>query len=134
MWDHSKEHWCPIHKFSSCFLKQSFFHAELSYNKMNDIVDKTRIKLRTLNENTSSTCYEQVEKHNVPCQRKSCKNWIDFNRGHNCVKVSAKDGPLTLNEIGKIYGLTRMRICQIEKGIYQKIRKLMSQAPFESSS
>ena len=101
---------------------------------MKEVVDKTHVKLQVLSEIETSTCYEQVEKHGVPCQRKSCKNWIDFNRGSNCVKVSAKEGPLTLNEIGKIYGLTRMRICQIEKGIYQKIRKLMTQMSFESSS
>jgi DNA-directed RNA polymerase sigma subunit (sigma70/sigma32) len=28
---------------------------------------------------------------------------------------------MTLQEIGTIYGLTRMRICQIEKSVYEKL-------------
>ncbi|NDD67706.1 hypothetical protein EBZ35_08700 [bacterium] len=67
-------------------------------------------------------CFEAIEKFNSKCERKTCKNWIDFSQGKNCLLLTAQAGPLTLNEIGKIYGLTRMRICQIEKNIYQKIR------------
>ena len=72
-----------------------------------------------------STCYEAVDKYGVTCERKSCKNWIDFESGKNCLMITTQAGPLTLSEIGKIYGLTRMRICQIEKNIYQKIRSFI---------
>lgn len=68
------------------------------------------------------TCYEATDNTGIACQRKSCKQWLPFLRGKNCMILTTQSGPLTLNEIGKIYGLTRMRICQIEKGIYQKIR------------
>ncbi|NBP02925.1 MAG: hypothetical protein EBU90_22995 [Proteobacteria bacterium] len=40
----------------------------------------------------------------------------------NCVIIASQNGPYTLQKIGKIYGLTRMRICQIEKTIIQKIK------------
>jgi len=60
--------------------------------------------------------------HGVNCQRKTCSQWISNPENHNCVMIAAQKGPHTLQEIGKIYGLTRMRICQIEKGIYEKIR------------
>lgn len=73
------------------------------------------------------TCFSLHEKHNVSCQRKSCNNWIDYKEGNNCVILASKAGPKTLQEIGKIYNLTRMRICQIEKNIYEKI-KIMIQA------
>jgi hypothetical protein len=69
-----------------------------------------------------TTCFSVLAKHEVDCQRKSCPNWISHPGGHNCVMIAAGNGPHTLQEIGKIYGLTRMRICQIEKGIYEKIR------------
>jgi len=75
----------------------------------------------------STKCYEAVDKHNVPCERKGCNKWIDFQQGKNCMMITTQAGPLTLNEIGKIYGLTRMRICQIEKNIYQKIRSFIQQ-------
>jgi RNA polymerase primary sigma factor len=32
--------------------------------------------------------------------------------------------PMTLNEVGKIYGVTRERIRQIEKNIFNKIKKI----------
>jgi len=38
--------------------------------------------------------------------------------------IAAQEGPHTLQKIGQIYGLTRMRICQIEKSIFEKIRKI----------
>jgi len=87
---------------------------------MNDTHDK-KIKLPVI----KSTCYEAVEKYGIACERKSCKQWLDFEQGKNCLIITTQAGPLTLNEIGKIYGLTRMRICQIEKNIYQKIRSFI---------
>lgn len=80
-----------------------------------------KIKLNVLNQ----TCFEAVEKYNCACERKSCKQWLDHAQGKNCMIITTQAGPLTLNEIGKIYGLTRMRICQIEKNIYQKIRSFI---------
>jgi hypothetical protein len=68
------------------------------------------------------TCFSAHSKNGVDCQRKKCQHWIPYPTGHNCVMVAAGQGPHTLQEIGGIYGLTRMRICQIEKGIYEKIR------------
>lgn len=69
-----------------------------------------------------ATCFSVLAKHDVDCQRKNCPNWIPYEDGNNCVMIAAGNGPHTLQEIGKIYGLTRMRICQIEKGIHEKIR------------
>jgi len=68
------------------------------------------------------TCFSVHAKYGVDCQRKQCSHWISYPAGHNCVMIAAGEGSHTLQEIGKIYGLTRMRICQIEKGIYEKIR------------
>ena len=87
-----------------------------------DHIEKKTIKLSVLQE---QKCYEAVEKHSCSCERKSCKQWIDYPQGKNCLMITTQMGPLTLNEIGKIYGLTRMRICQIEKNIYQKIRNFI---------
>jgi len=84
--------------------------------------NQQKIKLNVLQDNK---CYEAVEKSTCACERKSCKQWIDFPQGKNCTLITTQAGPLTLSEIGKIYGLTRMRICQIEKNIYQKIRSFI---------
>lgn len=71
-----------------------------------------------------TTCFAAQSKQGVDCQRQGCQHWIPHNESHNCVILAAQDGPHTLQKIGQIYGLTRMRICQIEKGIFEKIRKI----------
>jgi|TARA_B100001094_G_C18162984_1_gene790429 hypothetical protein len=72
--------------------------------------------------NSKSTCFEQHEKLGVACKKKDCKNWIKCKTGMNCVLIAAKEGPKTLQEIGEIFDLTRMRICQIEKNILGKLK------------
>lgn len=71
-----------------------------------------------------TTCFAVHAERGVDCQRKRCKQWINNRDNHNCVIIAANDGPHTLQKIGQIYGLTRMRICQIEKAIFEKIRQL----------
>ena len=73
------------------------------------------------------TCFDIQSKYDVDCQRKTCKHWINNKKGNNCVLISCKQGSLTLQEIGKIYNITRIRICQIEKEICRKIKKELSQ-------
>lgn len=83
-------------------------------------------RLNVVQEGTiveGATCFSVLSRHDIDCQRKRCPHWISYPDGHNCVMIAASEGPHTLQEIGKIYGLTRMRICQIEKGIYEKIRR-----------
>jgi hypothetical protein len=71
-----------------------------------------------------TTCFAVTAEHGVDCQRQRCQHWIPHPEGHNCVMIAAQNGSHTLQKIGQIYGLTRMRICQIEKGIFEKIRKI----------
>lgn len=82
-------------------------------------------KKRKLKLIDNKTCFGLHEFYGVNCQKSSCKNWINYSDGKNCVIIASKAGPKTLQEIGKIYNLTRMRICQIEKNIYQKIKLLI---------
>ena len=70
------------------------------------------------------SCFGAHEQYDVDCHRKKCPNWIAYADGHNCVMIAAREGPHTLQEIGAIYGLTRMRICQVEKTIIEKIREI----------
>ena len=68
-------------------------------------------------------CFEYYAKSNKKCQEKKCRYWVDCKQSGNCVVTIAKKGPQTLQSIGEIYGITRMRICQIEKTIIEKIKK-----------
>lgn len=67
------------------------------------------------------TCFSVQKKYDVNCQRTKCFHWIDNTPSNNCVLVAAQDGPKTLQEIGDVFKLSRMRICQIEKGILEKL-------------
>tara|TARA_A100000164_G_C21913057_1_gene776706 strand:+ start:1600 stop:1866 length:267 start_codon:yes stop_codon:yes gene_type:complete len=69
-----------------------------------------------------TTCFNEHKKYEVPCAKKDCKYWIDVKDCVNCTMVMASDGPRTLQEIGELFGVTRMRICQIEKSVMNKLR------------
>lgn len=91
--------------------------------------DSKKTRLPMISEKPSrvvngTTCFAEHAKNQVNCERKRCPHWIDFSDGHNCVMIAAADGPHTLQTIGQIYGLTRMRICQVEKEILEKIRQV----------
>jgi len=71
-------------------------------------------------------CFEAHEKFSSCCEKQTCRYWINFNTSQNCTLLASKSGPMTLQEIGDIFGVTRMRICQQEKRIIQKMENLMS--------
>lgn len=67
-------------------------------------------------------CFTMHAQTNTPCQRNSCRYWLESSRHKNCTIIAAKEGPKTLEEVGQIFGLTRMRICQIESATKKKLR------------
>jgi len=70
-------------------------------------------------------CYEMHEDKKIDCQNKSCRHWIKCDNFQNCTLIASKKGPMSLQEIGNIMGVTRMRICQMEKRIVQKISDII---------
>ena len=74
-------------------------------------------------EKEEKICYEKVQARNHPCDEKVCRNNLKSEKHLNCAILAAKEGPMTLQEIGDIFGVSRMRICQIEKSILEKIKK-----------
>jgi len=70
----------------------------------------------------NTTCFAEHKRHNVHCNRRSCRDWIPHEESHNCCLIAAASGPLTLEKVGNIFDLTRMRICQVEKSIIQRFR------------
>lgn len=69
-------------------------------------------------------CFEQVANERKSCKNKSCRYWIDCDAYKNCCIVGAKSSDkLTLQNIGEIFNVTRMRICQIEKAAVKKLKE-----------
>lgn len=85
---------------------------------------RVKPELRVLQDNRVQgvTCFAVHEKYGVDCQFKTCAHWLPGLQ-HNCTIIAAKAGEQTQHEIGKLFGLTRMRICQIEKRINDLIRQ-----------
>lgn len=71
-------------------------------------------------------CFEMNRINDTPCHKKDCKYWINCATEKNCTILAASSGPRTLQEIGDMFGVTRMRICQIEKKILGKISGMIN--------
>lgn len=71
----------------------------------------------------NETCWQANKMNNTPCQNKECRLWLKCNEQQNCTIIAAQEGPLTLQQIGNLHELTRMRICQVEKEALRKIRE-----------
>tara|TARA_B100000131_G_C18114487_1_gene610786 strand:- start:710 stop:973 length:264 start_codon:yes stop_codon:yes gene_type:complete len=69
----------------------------------------------------NTTCFAEHKKRNVTCENTSCKNWMNHSNSLNCAVIGAQKGKWILKDIGEIFGVTRMRICQIEKEILGKL-------------
>ena len=70
-------------------------------------------------------CFEAHEKHRAQCNKKECRYWIDNDKSMNCTLIAAKGGPMTLQQIGDVFSVTRMRICQLEKKIVTKLNQVV---------
>ena len=73
-------------------------------------------------------CYEYNKNKNKNCKSKNCRYWIKNCEYSNCTIIAAnKKEQITLEDIGKIFSVTRMRICQIEKRAIEKLKNIISQ-------
>lgn len=70
----------------------------------------------------ASSCFSNCIKNKKLCKNKKCRLWFESKEFNNCSVVASESGPRTLQEIGDLFGLTRMRICQIEKSAMIKLK------------
>jgi len=75
-------------------------------------------------------CFKYYAKTKKHCNKKACRYWVDCKENQNCTINLADEGNQTLQKIGSIYGITRMRVCQIEKSIITKIKKRVQETLF----
>lgn len=66
-------------------------------------------------------CYDLHDSCGKSCVNKGCRQWMQSQEHQNCAIIAAKKGPMSLQQIGDILGVTRMRICQIEKKVVEKL-------------
>lgn len=70
-----------------------------------------------------TTCFVEHEKRGAQCSKKSCRQWMNSPCYFNCAVIASNknDDGMTLQQIGDIFDITRMRVCQLEKASLQKI-------------
>ena len=78
------------------------------------------------NKNSNLTCFATCKKNDLQCANKECRAWFNSSKYRNCAIIASEDGPMTLQNIGDLFKLTRMRICQIEKNAISKIRDMIT--------
>ena len=69
------------------------------------------------------TCFGKTILENFDCNNKDCIYWYKNGSNKNCIINASNEKNHTLQEIGDIFGISRMRICQIEKKAINKIQK-----------
>ena len=72
------------------------------------------------------TCFSNCKILALDCKNKTCRQWFKNEEHRNCAIIAAEHGPMTLQRIGDLFSLTRMRICQIEKNAMKKIREIIN--------
>lgn len=68
------------------------------------------------------SCIKIIKESQSPCKKIDCRYNLGGEKSLACAIIAAEDGPMTLQEIGDFYGISRMRVCQIEKTILKKLK------------
>ena len=78
-------------------------------------------------------CFEYNRSRKTNCDKQSCRYWMENKSNQNCCLVASKNHntnidteKFTLQDIGDIFKVTRMRICQIEKIAIKKLQDKFS--------
>lgn len=85
-------------------------------------------KIKYMNNQTvkNTTCFKVHSDNSTNCNRTNCRHWINCSEYVNCSLIAADSGPITLEKTGEILGgLSRMRICQLERKIKNKIKSII---------
>ena len=87
-----------------------------------------------MSNNKDFNCVLKIKNGMTHCKESSCRHWVKSDKDLNCSIVASEDGPKTLQEIGDYYGISRMRICQIEKSLLEKLRNSKILKEFDPSA
>ncbi len=73
-------------------------------------------------------CFKYHMQNKTNCEIKNCRYWICENKSKNCTLnfIEIENEKTTLEKIGDIFNVTRMRICQIEKNAIKKVKERIS--------
>ena len=68
------------------------------------------------------TCFNAHKYCQKSCKNNECRYWHSLATHNNCIiNLANESEDLTLESIGELFNVTRMRICQIEKKSIDKL-------------
>jgi hypothetical protein len=71
-------------------------------------------------------CFDLHQKLKLPCDKRECRQWIEFKQDCNCVLIAIEnngDKSMTLRQVGDRIGVSFVRVKQIEDKILKKLKK-----------
>ena len=71
-------------------------------------------------------CFNLHDECDVACDKKECRQWIDYDDDLNCTILAIKNNggdPMTLRQISDRIGVSFVRIKQIEDELKNKLAK-----------
>lgn len=68
------------------------------------------------------TCFNAHKNKNIDCKNKKCRYWHQMEGANNCIINASQEKTYTLQEVGDLFNITRMRVCQIEKLAIKKLK------------
>jgi|TARA_R110000744_G_C19220785_1_gene547086 DNA-directed RNA polymerase sigma subunit (sigma70/sigma32) len=69
-----------------------------------------------------SDCADVCVKNNQACDRKDCRQWLDFEKDLNCTLVAVrKNGNMSLREVAERIGVSFVRVKQIQDKAVEKL-------------
>ena len=70
-------------------------------------------------------CAKKCIINNNQCREKNCRMWIEYKEDLNCTLIAVHNskGPMSLEKISKRFGLSLVRIKQIQDKALQKLSK-----------
>jgi DNA-directed RNA polymerase sigma subunit (sigma70/sigma32) len=76
------------------------------------------------NELKNKACFKVHQILKKKCSNKTCRYWQNnLSDNNNCIINKSNNNTHTLQEIGDLFDITRMRVCQIEKNAIKKASK-----------
>jgi hypothetical protein len=73
------------------------------------------------NERKAIDCFNTLQEET--CQKSNCKYWFGDVEFKNCSIGAAANGGHTFADIGQVFNISRAKVCQIERSIFDVLRK-----------
>ena len=72
-------------------------------------------------------CSAECILNNTACEKKDCRDWIDYKKEHNCSKISIYlHGRMTLKQIAERLGISIPRVKQIETKALMRLKSILA--------